>query len=241
MVKFSVIVPAYNEEKCLAKTLKSLKAQTYRDFELIVVDNNSKDNTNKIARKYADKVFLEKKKGYHNATNRGAKEAKGEFLAFCDADSIYPKDWVSKIMKNFNDDKKILAVYGTCNFYDYDPVTNFMSRPLYSFFLKCSRFFFGFDTTPGFNFAMRKKAYFKVGGYDEKIFTGIGMDLDLGKRLQSIGRLKLDTHISIFTSARRFRASGLFITTWNFIEAWWRVMKGKKQRISYEEYNKEFR
>ena len=101
MPKISVIVPAYNEEKFLARTLGTLKAQDYRDFELIVVDNNSRDNTNKIARKFADKVVVEKKKGYHNATSRGAKVAKAPVIAFCDADSLYPENWLSKIMRHF--------------------------------------------------------------------------------------------------------------------------------------------
>jgi len=61
MVKYSLIVPAYNEEKNIGNCLTSLKKQRYKDYEIIVVDNNSKDNTIKEAKKYVKKVYKEKK------------------------------------------------------------------------------------------------------------------------------------------------------------------------------------
>ena len=109
--KISVIVPAYNEEKYLAKTLKTLRNQTFKDYELIVVDNNSKDRTNEIAKKFADRVVVEKKKGYHNATRRGAKEAKAPIICFCDADSLYPRDWLEKKMADFEKGHVLLAFF----------------------------------------------------------------------------------------------------------------------------------
>ena len=97
MLKISVIVPAYNEEKYIAQCLKSLTDQTFKDYELIVVNNNSTDDTEKAAKKCVNKIFLEKKKGYIHAVNRGVKEAKGKIITFCDADSMYPRDWLEKI------------------------------------------------------------------------------------------------------------------------------------------------
>jgi len=241
MPSISVIVPAYNEEKYLAKTLKTLRNQTFKDYELIVVDNNSKDRTNEIARKLADKVVVEKKKGYHNATNRGAKEAKGKIITFCDADSLYPRDWLGKIMADFEKEPDLVAVYGTCRFYDHNPFVNFLSEPIYTLFIKFGKIFFNFHTTPGFNCAIKKKAYFQVGGYDAKIYNGINMDVELGKRLQQIGKLKQDTAITMFTSARRYKGDGTLKTTLYYLEAWFRFVKGKKQKMSYEQYNKEFR
>ncbi|MEK6968541.1 MAG: glycosyltransferase [Nanoarchaeota archaeon] len=240
-MKVSVIVPAYNEEKYLAKTLKTLKEQTYRDYELIVVDNNSKDKTNQIAKKFADRVVVEKKKGYHNATNRGAKEARGEIICFCDADSLYPKDWLQKIMDDFRKNPDVVAVYGTCKFYDHNFIVNFISEPLYTMFIKLGKLFFNFHTTPGFNCAMKRKVYFQVGGYDAKIYNGINMDVELGKRLQKAGKLKQDTGITMFTSARRYKGDGLFKTTSYYLNAWMRFVRDKEQKMSYEQYNKEFR
>ena len=79
-MKVSIIVPAYNEEKNIAKTLEGLKNQDYSDFELIVVDNNSKDRTQEIAKEYTNKVFFEPKKGYMNAVTKGVEESTGDLL-----------------------------------------------------------------------------------------------------------------------------------------------------------------
>ena len=128
MPRVSIIVPAYNEEKFIARTLETLKNQTYRDYEIIVVNNNSTDNTEKIAKEHVDKVFLEKEKGYHNAVNRGVREAKGDIITFCDADSLYPKNWLKKIIHEFDKDSEVVAVYGTAKFHDYNIIVNFISQ-----------------------------------------------------------------------------------------------------------------
>lgn len=240
MVRVSLIVPAYNEEKSLSQTLKSLLEQEYPDFELICVNNNSIDKTNSIAKKFTKKVFLEKVKGYPAAVNRGVKESKGEIIAFCDADTIYPKDWLLKVVKRFDEDDKVIAVYGTCKFYDNNFFINFLSRVIFSFFLKFSRLI-GFDNAAGFNFIMKKDYYKKVGGYNPSIFNSILMDVELGRRLQSIGKLKQDTSIVVYTSSRRFKKQGVLRTTYSFFSAWIRLNFSLKQKISYEEYNKEFR
>jgi glycosyltransferase involved in cell wall biosynthesis len=238
--KISVIVPAYNEEKYIAKTLQTLKDQTYKNYEIIVVNNNSTDNTGKVAKELVKKVYLEKKKGYNNAVNRGVKEAKADIITICDADTLYPNNWVEKIIKDFEKDKDVIAVYGTCRFYDSGFIVNSLAWLFFTPFLKIS-LLLGFHNTPGFNFAMKKWAYKKVGGYDPKIFNSILMDVQLGKRLQSIGKMKQDTSLIVYTSARRFSKDGLLKTTWYFFDAWVRLNFGKKQKMSYEEYNKEYR
>ncbi len=69
-VKVSIIVPAYNEEENIEATLKSLLSQTYKNYEIIVVDNNSKDRTKQIAEKYV-RTITETKQGYIYAVVRG--------------------------------------------------------------------------------------------------------------------------------------------------------------------------
>jgi 1,2-diacylglycerol 3-alpha-glucosyltransferase len=94
----SIIIPALNEEKYIEKTLKSVRRQTYPKIEVIVVDNGSTDRTGEIAKKYANKVIVEEKRGIGIARNRGAKEAKGDILLFLDADTEIEKDCVEKIV-----------------------------------------------------------------------------------------------------------------------------------------------
>ena len=91
----SVIVPARNEEGCLAPCLESLVAQTGIDFEVIVVDDDSTDRTGEIARSFADVIVVsapplpESWTGKNNAMSAGAKLAKGKWLLFTDADTVH--------------------------------------------------------------------------------------------------------------------------------------------------------
>jgi len=92
MPKVSVIIPTYSYSKYIEKAINSVLAQTYRDFEIIVVDDGSTDNTRKIIEtKYKDKVryFYQENKGASAARNKGIKESKGEYLAFLDQDDLF--------------------------------------------------------------------------------------------------------------------------------------------------------
>lgn len=110
--KISVVVPAYNEEKYLPACLASLQKQTFRDFEVIVVDNNSTDNTVKIAKKYNVHLLKEKKGGSFPATARGFRQARGEIIARTDADTSVPTDWLSTIYNTFQKEKDTVAITG---------------------------------------------------------------------------------------------------------------------------------
>ena len=98
-VLVSVIVPAYNEEKTLGKCLLSIKNQTYKNIELIVVDDGSTDDTSKIAKKYADVFMVQKHLGPGVARNKAAKIAKGKILVFIDADMYLDMSYVNYIIR----------------------------------------------------------------------------------------------------------------------------------------------
>lgn len=88
----SVIIPCFNSEEYIARAIESVLIQTYKDYEIILVNNNSSDNTinilNNYSRKNPDifKVFQEYKKGAPAARNKGLSEAKGEWIQFLDSD-----------------------------------------------------------------------------------------------------------------------------------------------------------
>lgn len=91
MVKISIIVPVYNVEKYIDKCLKSLVNQTLKDIEIIVVNDGSPDNSQKIIDKYAKKYsnvksYIKKNGGISSTRNYGLKYAKGEYIAFVDGD-----------------------------------------------------------------------------------------------------------------------------------------------------------
>ena len=93
----SIIIPAKNEEKYIEATLKSIKNQNYKNIEIVVVCNNSKDKTHAIATKYSKKVYDTQLTNVSLARNYGAKNADGEIFVFLDADCIMDKFLIDKI------------------------------------------------------------------------------------------------------------------------------------------------
>jgi glycosyltransferase involved in cell wall biosynthesis len=111
-MKVSVIIPAYNEEKYIRKCLDSLLTQTYKDVEIIVIDDGSTDKTLKILRDYEKKyenvkILTQKHKGPGEARNLGAKEAKGEILALVDADMEFDERYIEKLIEPIIEGKTI--------------------------------------------------------------------------------------------------------------------------------------
>jgi len=102
-VLISVVVPAYNEEKNIGQCLTALKNQDYpsKNYEIIVVDNNSTDKTAQIANEMGVRVVPEEKQGYVFALRKGCSQAKGEIITITDADALVPKDWLKKIYQAF--------------------------------------------------------------------------------------------------------------------------------------------
>lgn len=90
-VDFSVIIPTYNRATLLNRTLESVLAQTFKDFEVIVVDDGSTDNTASVTASYQGKVrfFRQQNRGPGAARNLGAKHAAGRYLAFLDSDDLW--------------------------------------------------------------------------------------------------------------------------------------------------------
>ncbi|HNV85636.1 MAG TPA: glycosyltransferase [Candidatus Omnitrophota bacterium] len=100
MPKISVVIPAYNAAGFIDKCLESLIRQTFLDFEIIVADDASTDETASIAARYAKVTRSEKNEGVGAARNRGADASSGEILAFTDADVILPENWLANILRD---------------------------------------------------------------------------------------------------------------------------------------------
>ena len=103
-MKVSIIIPTYNEEGVILECLESLSKQTYRDIEVIVVDDGSVDKTLSVLSKLKVKseklkVIKQKHKGPGAARNLGAKHAKGEILVFVDADMTFDPNFIDKLVK----------------------------------------------------------------------------------------------------------------------------------------------
>jgi len=113
--KVSVIMPTYNGASFVCKSINSILRQSFKDFELIIVNDGSTDSTRSIIKKYRDKrvIYLENSKnsGTPAARNKGIRYARGEYIAFCDHDDIFYPNHL-KIQSNFLDSHpKVGLVY----------------------------------------------------------------------------------------------------------------------------------
>ena len=117
MLKFSIIIPAYNAEKTIEECIESVKKQTYCNWEVIVIDDGSNDKTADIAKKMLpqDKVITKENAGVSSARNLGIILAEGDYLLFLDADDYLPKDTLElyerTIRKEFNPDVVMGSFY----------------------------------------------------------------------------------------------------------------------------------
>lgn len=102
MPKFSIIIPVYNVEDYIGKCLDSVFNQTFNDYEVIVVNDGTKDNSMEIVKEYDVKIINQENMGLSEARNTGVKKAKGEYIIFLDSDDFIEKD----LLKRINDSSK---------------------------------------------------------------------------------------------------------------------------------------
>lgn len=107
-MRYSIIVPAYNTEKYIDKCLKSIFSNTYKNFEVIIVNDGSTDKTediiNKYIKKYDNIIYIKQKNmGLSLARNNGVKKATGDYLLFIDSDDYVEKNLLENINKNIDD------------------------------------------------------------------------------------------------------------------------------------------
>jgi len=109
----SIVIPAYNEEENILKALFSLsETNTKYPIEIIVVNNNSSDQTENLVISCNVTCITEKKQGIVHARNAGLAVAKGEYLLTADADTIYPADWIDDMVNPLIKNKSISVTYG---------------------------------------------------------------------------------------------------------------------------------
>ena len=128
----SIIVPIYNVESTLNTCIKSILDQTYKEIELILVDDGSKDNSGKICDNYANKDFRvkvihKKNEGVSIARNIGMLAAKGKYIQFVDSDDYIVESMTEKLVKSM-DSEKILPVCDINRFYTNKNSLNFIGN-----------------------------------------------------------------------------------------------------------------
>ncbi len=128
MCEISVILPFYNAEGTLQRAVSSVLAQSFKKFELILVDNNSTDNSLEIAKKLAKhdsriRIILEKQQGVVHAFNRGLQVSKGQFIARMDADDVMLPDRLQLQLDFLKENSHFDAVAGLAEYIPHHPNT----------------------------------------------------------------------------------------------------------------------
>ncbi len=214
-LKVSLVIPAYNEEKYIKDCLDyAIKNSQNRFFEIIVVDNASKDHTKEIAESVPGvRVVYESQKGLTKARQRGFLEAKGDILAYIDADTQMRTGWYDKIIKEFKKDPTTTVVSGPYTYYDMSWFKNFLVR-LWYIGVVFTYWVTGYVVTGG-NFAIKRDVLEKMGGFDTSIVF-YGEDTDIARRAYKFGRVAFKTGFVMPTSGRRLRGQGILNTGYQY-------------------------
>ena len=197
-MKFSIIIPACNEEKYIEKTLKSIP----RNQEIIVVCNGCIDLTEKIAKKYS-KVISIKEKNVSIAKNLGAKISKNNYLIFLDADTLLKKNTLKQIENSL---KK--SDFGICKFEsDIKKLKYRLMQFLRDLFeITKNPFLINMIYGSGLIYC-KKKLFKKVKGFNAKF--KLGEDKDFLLKAKKIGKFSI-ARTRVITSMRRFEKIGIF-------------------------------
>jgi len=174
--KISIIITTYNNKDTIEACLKSIRGQNFKNFELIVVDESSKDGTQQVAKKYSNK-FINQGKERCQKRNIGAENAKADYLFFVDSDMQLSKNMLEEISKKL-DPKTLLMV----------PEISFGK----GFWAKCKAFeramYIRGDIAQGVR-VYPKKIFFREKGFDENM-VGVE-DLDLFYRIKKHNKMKV--------------------------------------------------
>lgn len=229
---FTVVVPVLNEEQLLETTLRSLRAQTFAEFELIVVDNGSTDRSPEIAARFADQVLVEPERGVLRAMHRGFLAAQGELIAAADADTIYPPRWLARMAAALRE-PDVVAAYGPMGFRETRRPLQILQAGGYCVLAGLSRVG-GVRLAGAANLGMRRAAYLAVGGY-LPFMDRASPDFRLVLALATLGRVRFVPTMACYTSNRRFVRKNLIH---GFLEAggYWLDVATHRDRIPGERY-----
>ncbi|MDA2909713.1 glycosyltransferase family 2 protein [Nitrospiraceae bacterium AH_259_D15_M11_P09] len=183
----SVVIPVYNGERYLAEAIQSVVGQTYRDFELIVVDDGSTDGSALVARSFGDAVryYYQKNGGLSKARNAGIALARATYIAFLDHDDLWMPHKLVRQVDYLNGHPDAGVVYSQCHVIKKGKVPSLLySKPVEQDPFSIIRTGRGLQMSgPMF----RKSVLEKVGGFDEAFRSAIGYeDTDMTIRLADV-------------------------------------------------------
>tara|TARA_A100001037_G_C15060711_1_gene594654 strand:- start:314 stop:1048 length:735 start_codon:yes stop_codon:yes gene_type:complete len=170
--KISIITVTKNSQKYLKENIESVLSQNYKNYEHIIVDGNSSDNTLKIIESFKNKIKLIKNyndRGLYHAMNVGIKNASGDIIGILNSDDVYFKNSLKLVNRYFNQNENLDFLFGSV----------YKHKLLYGYRPGIINWSFGFYTTHSVGFFIKRKSQFKVGLYDLKYKYSADYDLFL--------------------------------------------------------------
>ncbi|MDD5163413.1 MAG: glycosyltransferase [Candidatus ainarchaeum sp.] len=233
-MKASVIIPAYNAEKTIGQCLEALEKQAFGNFEVIVVDDGSKDKTAEIVEKFkGTKLLRQKNSGPAAARNLGAKSAKGEIIVFTDSDCIAEKNFLDEILAPFSD-KRVAGVQGKYKSRQKEDFAVITQEEIEHRHKKIESKLI--DSIGSYAAAYRKDVFEMMGGFDTSFPKASGEDTDLSYRISEAGYKMVFAEKAIVwhTHPNTLRK---YLEV-KFLRAFWRIkVYGKhKQKTVHDSY-----
>lgn len=176
----SIIIPVYNSEKTILETIKSVLNQTINDFEIIVIDDGSKDKTLEVISKISDpriQVFSYPNAGVSTSRNRGWEQAKGEFIAFLDHDDLWSPEKLKSQLQALQEHPDAALAYSWTDHCDDSGKVITMGRHLSWTGDVYSKLLVDNFLDTASNPLIRKVALDEVGGFDPSIDSSGEWDL----------------------------------------------------------------
>jgi glycosyltransferase involved in cell wall biosynthesis len=192
-MKYSLIIPACDAEKTIASCLESALNQSLsrEDYEIIVVDDGSTDNTPGIVKKYPVRLIQQKNQGRAAARNRGIKDARGDILVFTDSDCELDFDFIKNIIFPIEQENEIVGVQGSYGTKQEGLMARFAQAEIEIRYKRMAKNKY-IDFIGTYAAAYKRGVFQKYGGFD--IGFPVGEDTDFSYRLHQKG------HKMIFVS-----------------------------------------
>ena len=175
MEKVSVIIPTYNREKLIERSVRSVLNQTYHNIEVIVVDDGSVDNTEEVIKSIGDKRIIYYKQengGAAKARNTGVKLATSKYIAFHDSDDVWREDKLSKQMALLEENPQYGMVYCNFKFHKLDGTSCSIPADMNIIGEMDGDIFFTLlinNTVGAPTMVLRKELFEEIGGFDTSL------------------------------------------------------------------------
>jgi GT2 family glycosyltransferase len=187
-VKYSIIVPAYNAVKTIGACLGALSRQSVdaKDYEIIVVDDGSRDGTAEVVKTFPVRYLHQMNRGPATARNRGAREARGGIIFFTDSDCVPSTDWIAEMARPFQD-PDVVAVKGAYRTNQRSFIARFAQVEFEERFELLKRAP-SIDMVDTYSAAYRREVFQSVGGFDESFPVANNEDTELSYKLSRMGK-----------------------------------------------------